>query len=521
MIEVEKIDKIYVRNVLSLFDGCSGGQLALNDLGIKYCKYYASEIDTHAIAVTNFNFPETVQLGDVTKLNAENLPVIDLLMGGSPCTQLSNANSLGGGLEGKDSSLFFEYLRLLKELKPKYFLLENVKMKKEWEQQITDYMGVEPILINSSNLSAQNRQRLYWTNIPNIQQPEDQGIKLKDILEQNADDRYYLSDKTLNALFKYNERQVENSRGFSAKFRDVDNTDKMDTLKIGGGGTADLICTNREEDAICVASRGREQACLSPKRTLYGKEIRKAHESGEIQEQRKNIQQLEPRFDEKTNALTTITKDNLIMTHKNSQGCRVYDIEEKSVTLIGTAGGMGAKTGLYHIPHGYKEEKITEEDKYPTLHAMSPRCNHLILDDDNKANVIDHYNNTIKDDEKAKTLGTTPHCRTSIAGQSVIQNKSVRRLTPLECERLQTVPDNYTLYGVYTDKKPSKKFIIPREDNEALYGFYDMYFTDYVIANVAETNRYKLMGNGWTIKVISHILSFIDSVAKPTFLDLL
>jgi site-specific DNA-cytosine methylase len=173
-----------IGNVLSLFDGMSCGQIALNKLGIQYENFYASEIDKHAIKVTQHNFPNTIQIGDVTKIKGEDLPKIDLLIGGSPCQGFSFS---GKGLNFEDprSKLFFEFVRLIKETKPRYFLLENVKMKKEYEQVITDYLGVEPIEINSSLVSAQNRVRLYWTNIPNVQQPEDRGIGLTDILEDN------------------------------------------------------------------------------------------------------------------------------------------------------------------------------------------------------------------------------------------------------------------------------------------------------------------------------------------------
>lgn len=177
--EVKKIG-----NVLSLFDGMSCGQIALNKLGIKYENFYSSEIDKHPMKVTQHNFPNTIQIGDVTQIKGENLPKIDLLIGGSPCQGFSFS---GKGLNFEDprSKLFFEFVRLVKETKPRYFLLENVKMKKEYEQVITDYLGVEPIEINSSLVSAQNRVRLYWTNIPNIQQPEDKGVGLTDILEDN------------------------------------------------------------------------------------------------------------------------------------------------------------------------------------------------------------------------------------------------------------------------------------------------------------------------------------------------
>ncbi len=167
-------------NVLSLFDGMSCGQIALNKVGIKYDNYYASEIDVHAIKVTQHNYPNTIQLGDIHNIKGSDLPKIDLCFGGSPCQSFSSAGNRTG-FDGK-SGLFWEFVRVLNEVQPKYFLLENVKMKKEWEDIITKEMGVEPIRINSNLVSAQNRERLYWTNIPNITQPENKNIKLSDVL---------------------------------------------------------------------------------------------------------------------------------------------------------------------------------------------------------------------------------------------------------------------------------------------------------------------------------------------------
>ena len=176
-------------NVLSMFDGMSCGQIALNRLGIPYKKYYAAELDKYAIQVTQANFPDTVQLGDVTSqafMNWVNAMAdkggIDLLIGGSPCQGFSFA---GKRLNFDDprSKLFWVFVKVLKKLKPKYFMLENVRMKKESLDIITEALGVEPIFINSSLVSAQNRQRYYWTNIPVDGLPNDRGIKLKDILE--------------------------------------------------------------------------------------------------------------------------------------------------------------------------------------------------------------------------------------------------------------------------------------------------------------------------------------------------
>lgn len=179
-------------NVLSLFDGISCGQIALKRSGIIYKNYYASEIDSKAIEITQKNFPKTIQLGDVSKIETEKLPRIDLLIGGSPCQSFSQTISNNKGFDGK-SKLFFEYLRILKEAKPRYFLLENVVMKKEWENIITSYLGVEPKHINSENFSAQSRPRVYWTNIPVKEIPFNKNV-LKDILENDVNEKYFYNE---------------------------------------------------------------------------------------------------------------------------------------------------------------------------------------------------------------------------------------------------------------------------------------------------------------------------------------
>lgn len=172
-------------NVLSLFDGMSCGRIALERAGVEVDNYYASEIDKYAIQVSKHNYPDIKHIGDVTQINAKDLPRIDLLIGGSPCQDLSSLAALHGdsGLLGEKSSLFYQYLRLLKETKPTYFLLENVVMKQKYQDAISSMLGVKPILINSALVSAHTRKRLYWTNIPGIEQPEDMGITLQSILE--------------------------------------------------------------------------------------------------------------------------------------------------------------------------------------------------------------------------------------------------------------------------------------------------------------------------------------------------
>lgn len=191
-------------NVLSLFDGISCGRVALERAGIKVDKYYASEIDKYAMEITNTNYPDTIQLGDITKITEEQLDElghIDLIIGGSPCQDLSNYKYDRGevtGLNGEKSGLFYDYIRILKHIKPKYFMLENVaSMESKWKDLMSEIIGVQPIMINSSLVCAAERKRLYWTNIPNVTQPEDKHINLKDIIlpDDEVPDKYWYHNK--------------------------------------------------------------------------------------------------------------------------------------------------------------------------------------------------------------------------------------------------------------------------------------------------------------------------------------
>src|SRR3990167_10242266 len=170
--------------VLSLFDGISCARVALERVGISVELYYASEVDRYAIQIAQRNYPDTLQVGSAVDLQGHLMTQIDLLIGGSPCQDLSIAQKNRKGLDGERSGLFWEYVRILKEAKPRWFILENVaSMPKEAKEIITKELGVEPIMINAALVSAQNRKRLFWTNIPNIKLPDDRGIFLKDILE--------------------------------------------------------------------------------------------------------------------------------------------------------------------------------------------------------------------------------------------------------------------------------------------------------------------------------------------------
>ena len=310
--------------VLSLFDGLSCGRIALERAGVEVESYYASEIDKYASTISKKNWPDIVPIGDVTQVSYKDGVLhtqfgsyqtdIDMVIGGSPCQSFSVAGNQEG-FEGK-SGLFYEWVRILREVNPKYFLLENVCMKKEWENEITQEVGVAPIMINSALVSAQNRKRLYWINIEGITQPKDKGILLKDVLQENVGAAFFYSEKAISYL----DRSKINKR-------------------------------------FANYSDSKKSCCL-------------------------------------------------VANFCKSLPYNVYVDKEKSYCLTANYANMACV----------------------------------------------NYNRG--------------------QGQIVFDNKSIRKLTPVECERLQTLPDNYT-------------------------------------ESVSNSQRYKMIGNGWTVDVIAHIFSFI------------
>lgn len=372
-------------NVLSLFDGMSCGQIALERAGIKVNNYFASEIDKYAIQVSKDNYPNTKYIGDVTKVNGTDLPKIDLLIGGSPCQGFSFA---GKQLNFDDprSKLFFEFVRLQNECNPKYFLLENVKMKKEYQDVITEHLGVEPIEINSNLLSAQNRKRIYWTNIPGVTIPNDKGILLKDIVHEN-------NDEVLNI-------ELPN----------------FNVNPSGNGMNGDVYSIKKSKSRTLTTNKGEGQkisVCIAEYIVPFDK----------------TLQILEKE----------VQRGKVGYFRKDSQANRVYYIHDKAITLTGEAGGGAAKMGQYlfgcitpdRIEKRQNGQRFNDGKKIYTLTAQDK---HGIL--------IEGY---------------------------------IRKLTPIECERLQTVPDNYS-------------------------------------AIVSNSQRYKMLGNGWTVDIIAHIFKQIPFI---------
>jgi len=317
-------------NVLSLFDGISCGQIALERAGIKVDKYYASEIDANAIIVANSNYPNTIQIGDVNDLIFSDYSDIDILIGGSPCQDLSKCNLDKRGLDGERSKLFFKYIEALHAVNPKYYVFENVgSMTNENMNVISSYFGHKPICINSNLVSPQSRERYYWTNIQVTSIPDDKRLFVKDILDKDVPEKYYLKND-----YQYIPKETKHKSKNGLKF-------------------------------VC--------GIISSKKWL---------DDG---------------------------KEN---SRNFSQGNRVYSINGKSCCINANAGGLGGKSGLYYLEDGKQFSK-----------------------------------------------------------------NNIRRLTPLETERLQTIPDNYT-------------------------------------EGINETNRYKCIGNGWTVDVIAHFFLFLNSLEK-------
>jgi len=403
----------------------SCGQIALDQLGIPIETYYASEIDKYAIQVTQANYPNTIQVGDVTKLDPKDFADVDLIMGGSPCQGFSFA---GKQLAFDDprSALFFEFIKLLKAIKPKYFLLENVRMKKEFLDIISQEVskcypeidfGISPILINSSLLSAQSRQRYYWTNIPNIQQPEDRGIVLRDILEDSYDserDKSYCIDANYFKGASVEQYKKKSRRQLVSKPKQVGMAQTTTQKKI------ERNKRNLDEKAV----------------PLLASTYKGIGNNGTT---------LVPNKPKQVGVAADINGHDILK--------RFYSPEGKSPTLNTMGGGnrepkvvMG---GAFRGRAYNKEGKRMDRDGVSVANKTKQM---LELRKDHKSNAI-----------------TTVY-KDSVA---VSEDLTWRKLTPLECERLQTVPDNYTNH-------------------------------------VSNTQRYKMLGNGSTIEVIKHILKYIN-----------
>lgn len=502
--------------VLSLFDGMSCGQIALRDMGIIPEVYYASEVDKFAIAQTQLNFPNTIQLGDVTKVDATKLGHIDLLIGGSPCQSFSFAGKRNGmstvdneeiytlqrylelkregfRFEGQ-SYLFWEYMRILNEVRKTnpdvLFLLENVEMGKKWERVLSEAIGIRGVHIDSALVSAQTRKRIYWTNIrtrqqglfgetvPDIPQPKDRGILLYNILQENVDEKYYVSDAVLERMMR---------KSYSMPAINPDKTGTLSTRNNSGQMAQDSGTTfvytpvvndrgrlRQMDKSNCIVSNYWKGMDNHGMRTMVFEEVvcvamrgRNPENPSDRTAGRNTEQRLEAKTDGKTNTLTTVQKDNLILQK-----------EER------IAGMAVTERGIRFYMNDKKKSSVSE---YGTIVYEDQKANALITANRSyfiENNPIPGTLRTFRQDYgfrpmKSGKAGAVPaRARQDGSGQNVCLTRNrIRRLTPTECARLQTIPNWYRW-------------------------------------ECSETQQYKMLGNGWTVEVIKHIFSFLPENFK-------
>ena len=509
----------------------SCGQIALADLGITPDIYYASEIDKHAIGQTMLNFPNTVQLGSVVDVYPELLHNIDLLIGGSPCQSFSFAGKRKGmstkdneeiytlerylelkeqGFEFEGQSyLFWEYMRILttiREYNPNvFFLLENVEMGKKWEKVLTEAIGVPGIHINSALVSAQNRKRIYWTNIPNVGQPNDRGLLLRDILETEVAEKYYLSSEIIAGFEKHAIRHSEKHTGFG--WKPEDGSTKRRCLRASGSlcPTDNILKLDRkgsvkpnQDKSSCFtagAHSGGNHSDMDLIHSCASMVGRKTDENGvrkDYDEALKTEQRIEMRGDGKTNCPTTVQKDNLVVQLNPSeesggiqpyQQNRYYSVEGQSPCL-----GVDARSPGIVIPCDYRHDeglRLKSDGKTGTLLGRARNdesCGQLVILQIPEAtkkgfievapgNCFDAEHPSSSSTRRGRAMEEKSNCLMAKGTTDFMQYQSperIRRLTPTECARLQTIPEWYKWA-------------------------------------CSDTQQYRMLGNGWTVEVIKHI----------------
>ena len=378
--------------VLSLFDGISCGRVALERAGIPVETYYASEIDKYAMSVAQAMYPDTIQIGDVCKIDfTQYIGKVDMIIGGSPCQDLSIAKQNRQGLQGERSRLFWEYIKALTIIKPKYFLLENVaSMKNEDRDAITAvlrgiYPETECIMINSALVSAQQRKRYYWTNW-HVEQPEDKGILLKDILETGCADREK-SRAIISSIGRTTEREHFAKNQGQLAFEPVgaamrtreDENGKFKRLEVNGQEKSNAITSVQTDSMVC------ESIELVPFVENKLRDIENKY--GELPQMFNpyNKQKITDKAPTQTCQCASQTKSSTVIMFqpvrigqigKGGQGDRIYSVRGKSVCLNANGGGGGAKTGLYKIdlPDGdYIVRKLTPRE-CARLQTYPERC---------------------------------------------------------------------------------------------------------------------------------------------------
>ena len=395
--------------ILSLFDGLSCGRVALERAGIPVETYYASEVDKYVISVAQAMYPDTIQIGDVCDVDfTKYIGKVDMIIGGSPCQDLSIAKQKREGLQGERSRLFWEYIKALTIIKPKYFLLENVaSMRNEDRDAITAtlkkiYPETECVMINSALVSAQQRKRYYWTNW-HVEQPEDKGILLKDILESGTGcTAEHYAQKICNTPDKANTLMARDYKGFgnqrtngvlepvgaAMRTREDENGVRHDDWDMPTRQRVEINENPQKANCVSTVSKDSmlaEPAVLRYERTETAKKLRKDYEAHKIHHGFNEFRVLRPRPDNKSNTLSTVLKDNIVVEPirvgtlpgvGKGQANRIYSVRGKSVCLNANGGGGGAKTGLYKIdlPDGdYIVRKLTPRECC-RLQTYDERC---------------------------------------------------------------------------------------------------------------------------------------------------
>lgn len=488
-------------NVLSLFDGCSGGQQALERAGFKVDNYFASEIDKYAIQVTMANYPNTIQLGSVVNVDGYSLPKIDLLIGGSPCQSFSFAGKRKGmatkceteiltlehylelkeqGFEFEGQSyLFWEFMRLLNECKPTYFLLENVEMGEKWEKVLSKAIGVNGIHINSALVSAQNRKRIYWTNIgmqPKgffgdmesiIKQPKDKGILLKNILESEVDEKYYLSQQRIETMLK-SERSVpyvnEETKKFNCLLAGynkiptdgqyvVHNTMPRSSTT-GKGGTGPL--SRNDGKTYCLDTGNTNAVEMREVKQISTNNKSNGATQPYQQDRVYDIDEISP-------ALNTDGRSHAVEIILTSKDKRLQKIVDNNIFIDG------------EVAHLDTYNPTIDKNKSPALKL--PHNDRFIIAPTNAVEIVAIMLGRSASWGMPENGGGESYTLCKEQPHGIKSNSRIRRLTPIECERLQTVKDGYS-------------------------------------AHVSDSQRYKMLGNGWTIDVIAYIFSYMK---LPTF----
>jgi len=467
--------------ILSLFDGMACWYEALQRAWIKIEQYYASEIDKYAIQIAKKNHPDIIEVWDVQNLwyewdllkssewrQQKNIRVagvwpIDLLIWWSPCQWFSVAWKMLNFNDPR-SKLFFEYVRLLREVKPKYFLLENVKMKKEWQDIISRELWVEPIEINSSLVSAQNRRRLYRTNIPNVSHPTDKGIILKDILEDNVDEKYYYSAERWNRILAWKYDIVK---------RLEDPGSKCNTLTTVWGWNHE----KKIEDLISV--RGGEILVRQATKLWYAV----AHDGDWISLAYPNSTTRRWRVQHwKSDTLTTQWESHVILIPQTVR-VRKYEVnieklksELRNKKFVSHLSCKDISDKLWvpltKVEHRFRLDDcfaIPDEDIWFRLKELleinTDEFDKSITEFEIKPWTYEKAERKVLPSWKMTTLTTSQN-------DDIVDYPRIRKLTPIEYERLQTLEDNYT-------------------------------------AGVSDSQRYKMLWNWWTVDVIAHIFRFI------------